>query len=429
MKMKLPKLVYEIITLLESAHFVAYVVGGACRDYLLGIEPKDYDITTSASVNEMLIIFKNYKIIETGLKHDTITIHKNNLDIEITSFRGEKNNIEDDLKLRDYTINSLAYHPRSGMIDITNGINDLENKVIKITENNASLIETDPLRILRGIRLAYKYGFSIDKISEKTFFDYKDRLVDISPERLREELNQIIVCNYASDAFLKYLQIFETIIPELSPMVHFDQNNYYHIYDVYIHTLKVMDGVKRDKITRLAALFHDIGKPTTYTVDNEGNGHFYGHQEKSVEIAKKIMLRLKYPNKEIDAVLLLIRFHDYQLSNSKKNVRKFLSKFGSEYLNELLDLKQADILAQSHDYIYRIDDLMAVKKTIDEVIMSALCFSIKDLNINGKNIIELGIPQGPIIKQILNDLLTKVMSEELENQYDNLLEFTKNNYL
>lgn len=429
MTISLPTQVLEVFESLENNGFIVYLVGGAVRDLLMGFEPKDYDLTTNATVNEMLRLFNDYKIIETGLKHDTITIHNKHIEMEITSFRGIRNNLLEDLKLRDYTINSIAYNPKVGIVDNGKGISDIENKVVRLNDNNAELINADPLRILRGIRMSYKYDFNIDETTSEILHDKSRMLLEVSVERIHDELNKIIVCDSVDNAFLQYNSVFETIIPELSIMIGFEQNNPYHIHDVYKHTLEVLKKVKPNKITRLAALFHDIGKPETYTVDEQGIGHFYGHQDKSVEISEEILKRLKYSRRDIENVSHLIKYHDYAVPKDRKGGRKFLSKFGTELLDELFDLKQADILAQNPKHYNRLNNLSDAWKTINTIIEESLCFSIKDLAVNGKDLISLGIPQGVLIKEILNDLLTRIINEEIANTKQEILPYVRITYL
>lgn len=429
MKISLPNEVLEVFKKLENKGFTVYLVGGAVRDHLIGLKPKDYDLTTNATVSDMLRLFKDYKVIETGLKHDTITIHNKHVEMEITSFRGEKDNLLDDLKLRDYTINSIAYNPEVGIFDNCNGISDIENRVVRLNDNNEELINSDPLRILRGIRMSFKYKFVMDETTKKVLRDKRKLLLSVSVERIRDEFNKIIVCENVDDVFLAYNSIFETIIPEVKTMIGFEQNNPYHIYDVYKHTLEVLKYVKPNKQTRLAALFHDIGKPVTYTVDEQGIGHFYGHQDKSVEIAKEIMKRLKYSKREIESVVHLISFHDYSIPSTRKGVRKFLSKFGTELLDELFDLKQADILAQNPRYNNRLDDLNDIRTMINSIIEESLCFSVKEIEINGYDLISLGIPQGAIIKEILNDVLNKVINEEVKNNKKEILHYVESTFM
>lgn len=428
MRIRLPAQVLNTFELLEKNNFSVYLVGGAVRDYILGFEPKDYDISTNASVDEMIELFKDYKIIETGLKHGTITIHNNHFEMEITSFRGDKDDLVADLKLRDYSMNSLAYNPTVGVIDVVNGINDINHKIIRVNDHNEDIIKIDPLRILRGIRMSYKYGFQIDEKSFSIIINNKELLSNISVERIHDEFNKILVCDNIEEALMIYKDVFSVFIPELIPMFNFNQNNPYHIYDVYTHTVNVVKHTEKNIINRLAALFHDIGKPSSYTVDDKGVGHFYGHPDSSSIIARKIMRRLKYSKQDIHDIIKVIKYHDYDINSTKKSVRKFLSKFGTELIDVLFDVKYADVHSQNPAYNSRLEKIEETRLLIDNVISSSECFSIKDINFSGKDILQMGIPEGRIINDILQDLLNEITQENLSNDFNVLLNYVNIKY-
>lgn len=424
---KFPNSIQTALISLEKSGFSAFVVGGAVRDFFLNKEPHDYDIATNASVNEMYEVFKDYKIIDTGLKHGTLTIHINHVEIEITSFRGSKNSLEEDLRLRDFTFNSMAMDKDYNLYDFYNGKTDLENKIVRC--NNEETFKNDPLRILRAIRQAGKFNFEIEDNTKKLMNLDCNMLNDVSKERISSELSQILLCDNPSNLIKDNIAIFTTIIPELKEIIGFNQNNSHHIYDVFHHTLKVLENTPKILELRLAALFHDIGKPKCYSEDQNHIGHFYNHEEASKEITFNILKRLKYDNKTIEFVCKLIMFHDYPLSDSKKNLRKLLNKFDDERIELLFDLKKADVLGQNPKYNDRLDVIEKAKNIIKDIINEGSCFSLKQLEINGNDLIDLGIKNGKLIGEILNSCLNKIIDGEIENDKDILLNMIKENYL
>ena len=424
---KYPDSIQTALISLEKSGFSAFVVGGAVRDFFLNKEPHDYDIATNATVNEMYEVFKDYKIIDTGLKHGTLTIHINHVEIEITCFRGSKNSLEEDLRLRDFTFNSMAMDKDYNLYDFCNGKIDLKNKIIRC--NNEETFKNDPLRILRAIRQSGKFNFKIEEKTKKLMNRDCILLNNVSKERISSELSQILLCDNISNLIEDNLNIFTAIIPELKEIVGFHQNNPHHIYDVFRHTLKVLENTPKILELRLAALFHDIGKPKCYSEDENGIGHFYNHEDVSEEIAFNILKRLKYDNKTIEFVCKLIMFHDYPLNNSKKNLRKLLNKFDDERIELLFHLKKADVLGQNPNYNDRLDLIKKSENIIEDIIKEGACFSLKQLKINGNDLIDLGIKNGKLIGDILNSCLNKIIDGEIENDKDILLNMIKENYL
>lgn len=422
-----PNQVLKALALLEQNNYEAVVVGGAVRDLFLNKEPHDYDIATNATVEQMYEIFKEYKVIDTGLKHGTLTIHLDHFPLEITAYRGSTNTLKEDLFLRDFTFNSMAMNKRYELFDFYNGKEDLENKIVRC--NNDETFKNDPLRILRAIRQAGKYNFVIEEKTKELMNRDVQLLNKVSKERISSELSQILMCDNAHNLIKENSNIITTIIPELKETIGFNQNNPHHIYDVFNHTLKVLENTPKILELRLAALLHDIGKVKCYEEDENHIGHFLGHHEISKVMAFDILKRLKYDNSTIEIVCKLIEFHDYKLSNTKKSIRKFLNKFDDERIDLLLELKKADILGQNPEYNDRLEEIKDIKSLLEEILNEGSCFSLKHLKINGTDLISLNIKSGKLIGEILNDCLNNVIEGTLTNDKNELIEYVKDTYL
>ena len=422
---KFPPQIASALELLEKAGFEAVVVGGAVRDFFLDRKPHDFDLATNATVEQMSKVFKDFKVIETGIKHGTLTIHIDHFPIEITSYRGQTNTLKEDLYLRDFTFNSMALDGNYNLYDFYGGKNDLDNKIVRC--NNENTFINDPLRILRVIRQAAKYGFTIDSNTKKLMERDAHLLSNVSKERISSELSQILLSNNPQDSIIENINIFLEVIPELKDLIGFNQNNPHHIYDVFDHTMKVLENTPPNLEIRLAALFHDIGKPKCYSEDEEGVGHFYGHDEASTEMARTILKRLKYDNKTIENVCKLIEFHDYPIYDNEKSLKKLLNKFNNnDLIDALFILKGADILGQNLNYKNNFQELKNANETIKKIIREKeSCFTLKQLKVNGKDLLNIGIKDGKLIGQCLNQLLSDVIEGKVENKKQALLEHIK----
>ena len=427
MKYKFPDYVIKVLTMLNNKGFESVVVGGAIRDFILNIEPHDFDVATNASVEDICDIFKEYKIIETGLKHGTVTIHINHNPVEITTYRGKSNTLKEDLYLRDFTFNSMAMDKDYNLYDFYNGKIDLDNGLVRC--NNEDTFIQDPLRILRAIRMSGKYKFDIEESTHKLMIKHKDLIVNVAKERIASELNYIMVYDGIFTLINDNKEIFFTLIPELKDTYSFKQNNPYHIYDLYNHILNVIANVSPILEVRLAALFHDLGKLKTYSKDADGIGHFYGHPVVSAKIARTTLKKYKYDNKTIDTVSKLVEFHELQLTNSKKSIRRLLNKFGKNNIDLLFDLRKGDILAQNPKFKDRLNDLDRMYKIAQEIIDSDECFSLKQLAINGNDLIGLGISNGATIGKVLEDCLNMIIEGKLINDKTSIIEYVKKEYI
>ena len=436
MNIKLPDEVKYIIDTLENNGCEAYAVGGCVRDSVSGKNPKDWDICTRARPEQALKYFQGHHIIETGLRHGTITLMLNHKPFEITTYRIDGdytdnrhpdkvefvNDLKEDLSRRDFTINAMAYNQKTGIVDFFGGVNDLSSGIIKCVGAADKRFQEDALRIMRALRFASVYGFSIDDDTSKAMLDNKKLLHNIAAERIAGELNKLIVGDGVRDILLRHISVITEIIPEMSPLVGFKQNNPYHCYDVLNHILFSLESAAKNVYVRLAVLFHDIAKPECYTETN-GIGHFYGHQRAGSEMAKKILLRLKYDNETVETVTLLILYHDADIKPCMKQIKSWLNKIGEKRLRQLVDVKKADAIGHSADCRQKkIAELNEVVLLIDEIIEQRQCFSLKYLAVNGSDLIALGIPQGNKIGIVLNKLLDMVINEQVENDKAKLLE-------
>ena len=342
-KIEVPSDVNRILELLYFYGYDAYIVGGCVRDSILNRTPNDWDICTNCSPEKMLDIFSSFKVIPTGLKHGTVTVVINNENYEVTTYRidGEyidgrhpesvvfTNELKEDLRRRDFTINAMAYNDKVGLVDYYGGIQDISNKIIKCVGKPLERFSEDYLRMLRAIRFSTQLGYALDINTHKAIEQLSKNINSVSSERIREELNKILMSDVPSQGFklLKNTEILKHIIPELEICVGFQQHNPHHNKDVFNHILSVIDNTENDLILRLSALFHDIGKPETFSLDEEGIGHFYGHNVKSSDVTKKVMKRLKYDNKSIEQVAVLVKEHMSNYDHIKDKTIKRLINF------------------------------------------------------------------------------------------------------
>jgi tRNA nucleotidyltransferase (CCA-adding enzyme) len=437
----IPDDVTYTIETLENDGFEAFIVGGCVRDSILGRTPKDWDITTNALPLDVLNIFKNlgFNVIETGLKHGTVTVMINHVGYEITTYRidGEYEDsrhpsevkfvtdIKKDLARRDFTINAMAYNFEKGLVDPFNGLEDLNNKVINCVGNSIARFNEDALRMLRAVRFSAQLGFYIDKTVILGICRTYENLKNISMERIREELNKILLSDSNRIYDLISFYLIDCFIPEIKTLEDFEQNNPYHNLNLLDHTLKSVQLIENELHLKLAMLFHDFGKVKTQTTDENGISHYYEHPSVSVEIASMILDRMKYDNDTKDKVLMLIGYHDCNL-DSRKAIKRALNKMGEDLLIDLIKVKWADILAQNPVYAKeRLIKLVETENILNEIINQKECFSVKDLAINGKDLIKLGYRQGREIGYTLNELLKMVMEDNNLNTKEKLIEIVK----
>lgn len=439
-RIRIPQGAQNIIDTLEASGYEAYVVGGCVRDSLLGIVPHDWDICTSAVPSEIESCFEDRRIVETGLQHGTITIIEDGVSYEVTTFRIDgkysdsrhpdkvtyTKDIDSDLSRRDFTFNAMAYNERVGLIDPFGGAFDLIRGEISCVGNANDRFKEDALRIMRALRFASTYGFTISERTNEAIHINKKLLNNIAAERIREELCKIVMGRGVLEMLLNYSDIIATIIPEIEPCIGFQQNNPYHQYTVYDHIAHAVSNYSGDdQSVKLALLLHDIGKPLCYTEDEKG-GHFYGHGVYCHDVAEKVMERLRFDNRTADEVLTLVLYHDAIIEPTTKAIKRWLNKIGPQRFCQLMDVRMADILAHTKGtQASRVDKCNMVKAVLEQVIEEEQCFSISDLAINGHDIMDLGVPEGKRVGEILKKLLDVVISEDIENEHTALVEYAK----
>lgn len=436
---------------LIDAGFKAYFVGGCVRDYFMDTIPHDIDITTDATPDKIQELFPNH--VNTGIKHGTVSVRLGNNELfEVTTFRVDGKyddgrhpdnvifvcNVEDDLARRDFTINAIAYNPiTKELVDPFNGKNDIKNKMIRAVGNAKDRFMEDPLRILRAMRFAIRFGFIIEPNTAVAMHDTEvlARLGEcISKERITEELRKMLTCNKpVHNIFMEFSDVLNTLFPDMIPM-HTPHNSPWHKHDIFEHSICVIDACNTERFDiKLAAMFHDIGKPACRTIDENDPtiNHFKGHPSKSVDICKIVFNRdLRLSNKEKETILSLISIHDIVINPSDKNIRKMIINYGEDVVRAWIILKGADLSdhISPADKIDKFDNALErfnnFKQNIDSVINNMNAFTIKDLAINGSDIMNIfGIPAGPIIGDILNVLFDAVTNEIVSNNKQNLLNF------
>ena len=417
-----------------------YIVGGSVRDILLGVSPKDYDFTTNIAYSTLKELFKDYNHKEIGKHFGILMIKINGIHYEIAKFRKDigilngrhpesvkfVDEIAEDLKRRDFTINAMAYSRKNGLIDLYNGSSDIKNKLIRFVGDPGLRIKEDALRILRAVRFVSALGFDLETETKKAILKNKLQLKKISKERIREEFSKILLSDYVDKGLLlmKELGILEIIIPEIEMLYEFNQNNPHHHKDVFAHTVSVVKNTQKDLLTRITALFHDIGKPNTHSIDKNGISHYYGHENNSAEIASAALRRLKFPNDFIRDVDVLIRNHMIIFEKpGAKAIKKFICKVGIENLDKIFDHFYADMSSKKPPVDYSLID--SLKSKVDEIIDKNENIEKQDLEINGNDMLALKIQQKQISK-IKNEIYEKVLDGNLENNKKDIVNYIMN---
>lgn len=423
------------------------LVGGCIRDIAIGRQPHDWDITTSMNIYDVITALtacEHIEIKETGLKHGTVTaIYNDGTSYEITEYRTGNDNVdetertlENDLLHRDFTINAIAYDFATNLIiDPFNGLHDISRKTIRAVDDAEKRFEEDGLRVLRAVRLAVILGFSIEYGTSQTIHACKHLIADTAVERQAHELMQILTADtcYLRLILFEYPDAIAEVIPEIEPCIGFPQYTKWHCYDVYRHMVEVCCGVSPDKTLRLAALLHDIGKPCS-EVYKDGRQHFYGHQEPSARIAEEVCERLKIDRKTADTVTTLVRHHDdMTYPVTEKRVRRMAARIGSrEAFDGWYEIRRADILAHSeeawHSETKGLECCEKIKSLYDEMDGKGLTFNVKELHINGNDLMEIGFKEGPDIGIELKHLLTAVIDGNIANERNELIRAAKDDF-
>ncbi|MBQ5886697.1 MAG: HD domain-containing protein [Clostridia bacterium] len=425
--------------MLEDAGYEAFIVGGCVRDALRGITPKDYDITTSALPEETKSVFRDYRVIETGIQHGTVTVMMDGMPLEITTYRTEgtysdnrhpdsvsfTTSLREDVARRDFTMNAIAYSPVRGLIDYFGGAEDIRGGTIRCVGDPDTRFREDALRMMRGIRFASALGFAIEEKTAAAIRENKERISAVSAERIRVELTKLLCGANVKNVLMNWWDVLGVVIPEILPMHGFDQRTPYHIYDVWEHTAVAVSETPPVTHLRLSALLHDIGKPPSFFTDEKGVGHFYGHPAVSEKMAEEILARLKYDNVTRRRVVTLVREHDRIIEPTETAVKRALSRLTPEVFFNLLAIKRADNLAQSPNYRDRLETYDRIESMAQDVLERNECISVATLAVNGGDLIALGMKPGKEIGEMLSLLLEQVIRGDLANDRDELLTYVK----
>lgn len=429
----------KAIAALNKAGFEAYAVGGCVRDSLLGKNPTDFDITTSALPEETKEVFKNEHVIETGIKHGTVTVLINGEPLEITTFRIDKNysdnrhpeevlftkSLSEDLSRRDFTINSLAFSEKTGVIDLFGGVCDLEHGIIRAVGDADKRFKEDALRIMRALRFASVLGFEIEEKTAESIKENAALLKNISAERVFSELSKLLCGKNAAKILLEHPEPFFEIIPELSVLKGFRQRHFRHHLDAFEHTAAVLEAVLPKTNLRFAALFHDISKPLCQSIDENGTAHYYGHAQKSAEIAETVLHKLKADSETVKTVSELVRRHEDRFAPEPKAVKRLLGKTSPEFFENLLLLMEADEQGKREEFRLPHSEFEKFRKIKAKIIENEECFSLKNLAVTGLDLISEGFEPGPEMGKILVTLLEKVIEGEVPNEKEALLSTAK----
>lgn len=438
MVIQLPVKVKEILNIIREAGFEAYAVGGCIRDTLLLREPEDWDITTSATPQQIKGLFR--RTIDTGIQHGTVTVMLDREGFEVTTYRIDGKyedgrhpseviftpNLEEDLKRRDFTMNALAYNEEAGLVDLFGGLEDMEKGIIRCVGDAGQRFREDALRIMRAIRFSAQLGYEIEEGTREAIRSLAPNLKQISAERIQAELTKLVTSQHPDYLRIAYdTGVTAVILPEFDEAMRTPQRNPHHCYSVGEHILHSMTEIPPQKELRLAMLFHDIGKPRCLTEDEDGVMHFYGHGNVSSQMAVDILKRLRFDNDTIRTVGRLVMYHDYGtgMKPDRRMVRRAMNKIGEDLFPMLFEVKKADIMAQS--LLFREEKLNCLemwKKLYEEIMAQKECVSLKTLAVTGRDLIDRGIKPGPELGETLERLLNVVLDHPEYNNKDYLLE-------
>lgn len=441
--MILPPQVNTAISMLYAAGYEAFLVGGAVRDYVRDNSPaKDWDITTNALPAQVESVFSGYHLIETGLKHGTVTVVIDHEPIEITTYRIDGDysdhrhpdsvhftrSLKEDLERRDFTMNALAYSPQKGIVDLIGGRKDIEDGIVRCVGDPNHRFQEDGLRMLRALRFASVYGMAIEAETASAIHRNKELLKGIAAERIQVELTKMLCGKGVTKVLEEFSDVIAIPIPEILPMFHFEQRNPHHDKDVWDHTIAVIESITPEPVLRWAALLHDIGKPSCFSLAEEGIGHFFGHSDQSTSMAESILSRLRFDNASKEQIVRLVRYHDMPITADRKPIKRLLSKHGEDATRQLIELHKADTLGQSAICRHRIAIFEEVSQMINEILQEESCFTLKDLAANGHDMMTLGF-QGPTIGRVLQECLDAVLDEQIPNEHEALMAFAKDRQL
>ena len=428
----------DVLHRLEAAGHEAYLVGGCVRDLLRGVTPHDCDITTSARPEEVLALFAGFAI-PTGLQHGTVTVREGGESFEVTTFRADgaysdhrrpdsvrfSDSLREDLRRRDFTVNAMAMDLRGKVYDFHGGAADLQKGIIRCVGEPAVRFDEDALRMMRALRFAATLTFAIEEETAAAMERCAPLLRHVAAERLREEMTKLLLGDGAADILVGFPEIFAVFLPEILPCAGFDQRNFHHLYDVWEHTARSVGNAPKDALLRWTMLLHDLAKPACFTVDDGGVGHFYGHDTLGAEVAAKITARLRFDKKSAERITLLISRHMRQIEPTEKAVGRVLRQIGEEALRQLLAVKRADAAACHPDFAWQTGQLDEVEAVLEGFLARETCFTLRDLAVNGRDLMALGL-RGREIGRTLDALLERVAEGELANEKAALLAWAMN---
>ncbi len=435
MRLEIPENVEKILQTLEEHGYEAYAVGGCIRDSILGRIPDDWDITTSARPSQVKGLF--HRTVDTGLQHGTVTVLMDKVGYEVTTYRVDGKyedgrhpkevtftaSLKEDLKRRDFTINAMAYHPSTGLVDLFSGLEDLKKRIIRCVGDPMERFTEDALRILRAVRFSAQLGFSIEERTRGALSELAPNLEHVSAERIQVELVKLLVSPHPDYLYIAWeTGITREFLPEFDACMETRQNTPHHCCTVGEHILKSLTFVRPDKVLRLTMLLHDIGKPAVKKTDENGRDHFKMHGPAGEKMAHDILRRLKFDNDTMGKVCRLIKWHDYRPDPDMHSVRRAVNRVGDDLFPLFLEVQRADMLAQS-DYmrLEKESRLEGVASCYERILEEKQCVSLKDLAVTGRDLIEAGYESGPAVGEALHGLLEHVLEYPEDNRREILL--------
>lgn len=432
-----PVTVDKVLQRLEESDYEAYAVGGCVRDMLRGKTPDDWDMTTSARPEEVMALFQGHAI-PTGLQHGTVTVREDGQSFEITTFRADgtytdsrhpdavrfSTDLREDLCRRDFTVNAMAMDRRGKLIDPFGGQDDLQKGVIRCVGEADRRFGEDALRIMRGLRFAAVLGFDIDGDTAQSIRKNRERLKNIAIERILVEMDKLLCGEAAGRILLDFPEVFGVFLPEILPCVGFDQRSRYHCYTVWEHIVRSVESVPAEPVLRWAMLLHDIGKPACFTVDEQGAGHFYGHDGIGADMASDILRRLRMDRQRSERIELLVRRHGPDLPENRRGMLRLLNAIGEEAVRQLIAVKRADNMAQSEEFRSRQKEIDRQEQLLEEILHDRPCFTLQQLAVDGRDMMTLGL-QGKAIGEMLHALLQRVLDGTLPNEREVLLHWAE----
>ena len=436
MKFEIPSGAAYILRILHNAGYESWLVGGCVRDLLRGVEPHDWDICTSARPEEVERCFAGHRIIETGLKHGTVTVLEDGNPYEITTYRTEGpysdsrrpdyvafvSSLESDLARRDFTMNAIALGLDGSLRDPFGGVEDIKAGLIRCVGEPAHRFREDGLRIMRALRFAAVLGCEIEERTAQAIHENRRMLAHVAAERINVELCKLLMGEKAGDILRQYPDVLCQFWPQMKPLVTLEQHSPWHCWGGWEHTIRAVEAAPADGILRLTMLLHDIGKPGCKSTDEKGIDHFYGHPSAGAKLAGQMLRALKFDNKTRERVGILVERHDVQIPCRDRSIRKWLGRLGPETFFQLLEVKRADGMGQSYELVKdRLAELEEMRAKAEEIVAQGQCFSLKDLAVNGRDVIAAGIAPGPEVGRVLNGLLERVTSGEITNERETLL--------